>query len=167
MDGVGSKRKHMTSNSTQMTYNVVEYLSKLRITLPFTEVVKIPQQRENILKLLDDPYEREEVVVTSPKQTPGQSTANMRGKIPPFYISIENHDVALHNCLVDTGAMNNIMPLAVMEALGMSCTKYYETMVKVYMQLILEKCQLMEKSRTFMLGLQQPPISLQFSILLW
>jgi hypothetical protein len=57
MDGIGSKRKRMMSNSTQMTYNVVEDLSKLRITLPFTEVVKIPHQRENILKLLDDPFE--------------------------------------------------------------------------------------------------------------
>jgi ribonuclease HI len=132
MDNVGSKRKHLMSNSTQMTYNVVEDLSKLRITFPFTEVVKIPQQRENILKLLDDPSEREEVVVTSPKQSQSQSTAKLRGKIPPFYISIENHDVALHNCLVDTGATNNIMPLAVMEALGMSCTKYYETGESIY-----------------------------------
>jgi hypothetical protein len=46
-----------------MTYNVIEDLIKLRITLPFTEVVKIPHQRENILKLLDDPYERAEVVL--------------------------------------------------------------------------------------------------------
>jgi hypothetical protein len=66
-------------------------------------------------------------VVTSPKQSQSPSTAKMRGKIPPFYISIENHDVALHNCLVDTGVTNNIMPLAVMDALGMSFTKYYET----------------------------------------
>jgi hypothetical protein len=43
----------------------------------------------------------------------------MRGKIPPFYISIENHYIELHNCLVDTNAKNNIMPLAVMEELGM------------------------------------------------
>jgi hypothetical protein len=56
----------------------------------------------------------------------------MRGKIPPFYISIENHDVALRNCLVDTGTTNNIMPLEVMEALGMSCNKYYETGEKIY-----------------------------------
>jgi hypothetical protein len=126
-DNVGSKMKHLTSNSTQMTYNVIEDLCKLRITLPFIEVVKISQQRENILKLLDDPYEREKAVVTSPKQTQNQSTAKLRGKIPPFYISIENHDVSLHNFLVDIGATNNIMPLAVMEALGISFTKYYET----------------------------------------
>jgi hypothetical protein len=75
---------------------------------------------------------KKEVVVTSLKQSQNQSTAKLRGKIPPFYISIENHDVALHNCLVDTGATNNIMPLVVMEALGMNCTKYYETGESIY-----------------------------------
>jgi hypothetical protein len=67
-DGNGTKRKHLVSNSTQMMYNVVEDLSKLRINFPFTEVVKIPQQRQNILKLFDDPSERDEAVITSPKQ---------------------------------------------------------------------------------------------------
>jgi hypothetical protein len=49
-----------------------------------------------------------------------------------LYISIENHDVTLHNYLVDTDATNNIMPLAVMEVLGMSCTEYYETGEIIY-----------------------------------
>jgi hypothetical protein len=35
-DSVGSKKQHLMSSSTQMIYNVVEDLSKLRITLPFT-----------------------------------------------------------------------------------------------------------------------------------
>jgi hypothetical protein len=131
-NSIRSKKKHLMSNSTQIAYNVVEDLSKLRITLLFTEVVKIPQQRENILRLLDDPYEKVEFVVTSPKQSQNKSTVKLRGKIPPFYISIENHDVALHNCLVYTDATNNIMPLEVMEALGMKCTKYYETSEIIY-----------------------------------
>jgi hypothetical protein len=50
----------------------------------------------------------------------------------PFYISIENHVVSLHSCLVDMSATNNIMSLVVMEALGMSCTKYYETVESIY-----------------------------------
>jgi hypothetical protein len=132
INNTGTKKKHLVSNPPQMKYNVVEDLSKLRITLPFTEVVKIPQQRENILRLLDDPSGRMEVIVISPRQSQNTSTIKLRGKVPPFYISIENHDVALHNCLVDTGATNNIMPLAVMEALGMSCTKYYETGEIIY-----------------------------------
>jgi hypothetical protein len=109
-----------------MMCNFMEDLSKLRINFPFMEVVKIPQKRQNILKLLDDPYERVKNVITSPRQSQSPTTAKMRGKIPPFYISIENHDVALHNFLVDTGATNNIMPLSFMEELGMSCTKYHE-----------------------------------------
>jgi hypothetical protein len=122
----------MASSSTQMMYNVMEDLSKLRINMLFMEVVNIPQQRKNILKLLDDPSEIIEVVVTSPKQSQSASTAKLRGKIPPFYISIENHDVALHNYLVDTGAANNIVPLAIMEALSMSFTNYYETSESIY-----------------------------------
>jgi hypothetical protein len=118
---------NQVKNPPQMTYNVIDDLTKLRITLPFMEVVKIPQQRENILKILDEPSHRIEVVASNPKQHQNISTVRPKGKVPPFYITIENHDVVLHNCLIDTGATNNIMPLSVMEALGMSCTKYYET----------------------------------------
>jgi hypothetical protein len=84
------------------------------------------------LNLLDDPFERVEAIITSPKQSQSPSTTKMRGKILSFYISIENHDVTLHNCLVDTGVKNSIIPLIVMEALGMSCTKYYETGERIY-----------------------------------
>jgi hypothetical protein len=115
-----------------MIYNVVDDLSKLRITLPFTEVVKIPQQRENILKLLDEPAKRIEAVIANLKQSQNTSTMKLRGKVPPFYSSIENHDVVLHNCLVDSGSIDNIMPLVVMESLGMSCTKYYEIGERIY-----------------------------------
>jgi hypothetical protein len=132
IDSIGSKKKHPMSKSTQMTYNVVEDLSKLSITLPFTEVVKIPQQRKKKIRLLDAQFEKVEVVISSLKESQNTSTVKLRGKIHPFYISIENHDVALHNCLVDTGEKNNIMPLVVMEALGMNYTKYYETCESIY-----------------------------------
>ena len=49
-----------------------------------------------------------------------------------FYITIENHDVVLHNFLVDSGATNNIIPFSVMEELIMGCTKYYETSESIY-----------------------------------
>jgi hypothetical protein len=127
ISNTGTKKQHLISNPPQIKYNIVEDLSKLRITLPFTKVVKIPQQRENILRLLDDPFGRMEAIVISPKQIQNTTKIKLRGKVPPFYISIENHDVALHNFLVYTDATNNIIPLVVMEALGMSCTKYYET----------------------------------------
>jgi len=94
-----------------MNYNLVDKLSKLKITLPFMEVVKIPQQRENILKILDDTNSRIEVVVTTTRHHQNVSLVRPRGKFPPFYILIEIHDFTLHNCLVDSGETNNKMPL--------------------------------------------------------
>jgi hypothetical protein len=124
---------NQTKTSLQMTYNVVDELTRLWITLPFMEVVKIPQQRENMLNILDDTSlsnPRIEATVINTKQQ--YVPVKPRGKIPPFYISLENHDLKLHNCLVDSGATNNIMPLSIMEALGMECTKYYETGESIY-----------------------------------
>ena len=42
---------------------------------------------------------------------------------PPFYITLTAHDQMLHNCLLDSGASHNLMPKAVMEALGITLTK--------------------------------------------
>jgi hypothetical protein len=49
--------------------------------------VKITQQRENILKLLDEPAIRIEAVSTGPKKIQNTSIIKLRGKVPPFYIS--------------------------------------------------------------------------------
>jgi hypothetical protein len=115
-----------------MTYNVIDDLSKLRIAFPFMEVVKIPQQRENLLRIVDNLDTRMEVAVINSKQQQSYSLTKPRGKFPPFYITIENHDVALHNYLIYSGATNNVVPLSVMQGLGMECTRHYETGESVY-----------------------------------
>ena len=84
MNNTEGKKKIHISSPPQMKYNVVDDSSKLRITLPFTEVVKIHQQRENILKLLDGPAGRIEFVVASPKQSQNTKTIKLRGKVLPF-----------------------------------------------------------------------------------
>jgi len=67
-----------------MTCNVIDDLNKLRITFPFMEVVKILQQRENILKILDEASNRIEVVVTNFGQQQNPTSVKPRGKVPPF-----------------------------------------------------------------------------------
>ena len=44
---------------------------------------------------------------------------------PVFYITMLVHDKMLHNCFLDSGASHNLMPRAVMEALGLAITKPY------------------------------------------
>jgi hypothetical protein len=63
-----------------------------------------------------------EVAFINSKGPQSYSLAKSREKVPLFYITIENHEVMLHNCLIDNGATNNIMPLLVIYSLGMECT---------------------------------------------
>eukprot|EP00253_Pinus_taeda_P030356 PITA_30356 len=44
---------------------------------------------------------------------------------PSFYVSLTTHDKILHNCLLDTGANDNLMPKAVMDELGLDITRPY------------------------------------------
>lgn len=45
--------------------------------------------------------------------------------IPPFYISLLLHDFTLHNCMLDSGASHNLMPLSIMKEINLQITKPY------------------------------------------
>jgi hypothetical protein len=48
------------------------------------------------------------------------------GVVAPFYISLNIHDLILHNTMLDSGASLNLMPKAVMESLGLEVTRPYK-----------------------------------------
>jgi hypothetical protein len=48
------------------------------------------------------------------------------GEVAPFYISLNIHDLILHNDMLDSGASHNLMPKAVMEKLGLEVTRPYK-----------------------------------------
>jgi hypothetical protein len=75
------------------------------------------------LKILEDTNSRIEAVVMNTRKQWNITLVRPRDKVPPFYISLSNQYFKLHNCLVDSGNTNNIMPLSMMEALGMECMK--------------------------------------------
>ena len=35
--------------------------------------------------------------------------------VPPFYVSLKIHDMTLHNAMIDSGALHNLMPKVVMD----------------------------------------------------
>ena len=100
----------------QMDYDIVEDLKKIKATIPLFEMCKVPQQKERLLKALEasdetlptdnQPQEEEEIGETS---IGGKS----KSKHPPLLLTFEifNHNV--HNCLVDSGATVNVMPISV------------------------------------------------------
>jgi hypothetical protein len=48
------------------------------------------------------------------------------GVSSPFYISLNIHDLILHNSVLDSSASHNLMPKEVMEKLGLEVTRPYK-----------------------------------------
>ena len=94
----------------------MEDLKKVKSNVSLFKMCKVPQQKERLLKALEasdeklptnnQPQEEEEIGETS---VGGKS----KSKHPPFLLTFEifNHNV--HNCLVDSGASVNVMPISV------------------------------------------------------
>ena len=47
---------------------------------------------------------------------------------PPFYLSLNVHDMIMHNAMIDFGASHNLMPKGVVEKLGLEDTKPYKNL---------------------------------------
>jgi hypothetical protein len=48
------------------------------------------------------------------------------GDVAPFYISLNIHDLILHNAMLDSGVLHNLMRKEVMEKLGLEVTRPYK-----------------------------------------
>ncbi len=53
----------------------------------------------------------------------GPHVEEVDSSTPPFYISLLIHDFLLHNCIFDSGASHNLMPLSVIKQLNLQVTK--------------------------------------------
>ena len=40
-------------------------------------------------------------------------------EVPPFYLSLNVHDMVVHNSMLDSGASHNLMPKGVVESMGL------------------------------------------------
>ena len=47
-------------------------------------------------------------------------------EVPPFYLSLNVHDMVVHNVMLDSGASHNMMPKGVVEILGLEVTRPYK-----------------------------------------
>ena len=47
-------------------------------------------------------------------------------EVPPFYLSLNVHDMVVHNAMLDSGASHNLMPKGVVEILGLEVTRPYK-----------------------------------------
>ena len=98
----------------KMEYDIVEDIKRAKENISLFEMCNMPQQKEILLKALET---LENLPTDNQPQEEEIGEASVGGKpkckTPPFLLTFEifNHNV--HNCLVDSRASVNVMPLLV------------------------------------------------------
>jgi hypothetical protein len=108
---------------------MVEYLKKLRANISVMDMCRIPQQKDFLLQAMNSvgnpvvtsDLERN-MSSTDPVSKPTMNTCSGGRRenpfVPPFLLTFEVFNQNLHNCLVDSGASSNVMPLDIYNKLG-------------------------------------------------
>ena len=113
-------------------FNFENEFCKVKIPIPFTELIKNPCYKNSVLKIMGSassqvPLDIVNLQEENPKIFIGsnlaEKTKNDASASPLFYITLTIHEQMIHNCLLDSGTSHNLMPKAVMEDVGLSITK--------------------------------------------
>ena len=99
-------------------FSLTRELEKVIIQVPLTKLAKTPTYQKEIVEFINL-KENEGDNVNLQEDKPivvfGPHLEELDSSIPPFYISPLVHDFLLHNCMFDSRASRNIMPLSVMK----------------------------------------------------
>ena len=97
-----------------MGYDIIEYIKKTKAKISLFEMCNLPQEKEKLLKALETP----KIEPRNNNHTEEDiSEASIGGKskyrTPTFLLTFEIFNYNVHNCLVDSGASVNAMPLSI------------------------------------------------------
>jgi hypothetical protein len=112
-----------------MYYNVVEDLKNLKANISVMDICRIPQQKDFLLQALSSVedlttgnVQKKDISSTYLERKPTINTYSEGRKenpfVPPFLLTFKVFNRNLHNCLVDSGASSNVIPLAICNKLG-------------------------------------------------
>jgi hypothetical protein len=96
-------------------------IRKMNMVVPMVEMCKIPSVRKEVLKTLKIQDEAGDPPVILNTMYYG----NRREDNPPFYLSLDINGFRLNNCMLNSGASANVMPLKVMRQIGLRTTRPY------------------------------------------
>lgn len=117
------------AEKVQFGFNLEREIAKIKISVPFNELLKNAEYRGKISKMLEaeETTDSLNLLDDQPSILFGPHVkANEKIDVPPFYISLNFHDKTLHNAMLDTGASHNLMPKVVMDSLGLDITRPYK-----------------------------------------
>jgi len=120
-------------------------LSKFNAPIPLTEIIKIPSMRNKV-----EIFSRVQGKLgVPPILLQANHLRQTNEEYPPFFISMELNDMCLHNCMLDSGALTNVMTLKVMKQLGLEVTRPYGNVCRIDSKAI-GMCGLIEDLEVFL-----------------
>ena len=99
-------------------FNLQSELAKLKISIPFNELLRNKEYKNTITKMIRNQGEAQpdilEVTNDNPTIILGFNIDSMDDEeVPPFYMSLDVHEKVLHNDMLDFGASHNLIPKGV------------------------------------------------------
>jgi hypothetical protein len=125
--------KVITPPITDLTVDLGNWISNEKILVPVSDLLKIPSQKEKLLKAINAPSDK--IIVKNQEKEKEHSedppvvlTRRDRTKEenPPFFVSLEINDQWLHNCMYDSSGLSNIITKGIMQRLGLKVTIPYQ-----------------------------------------
>lgn len=111
---------------SNLGYSIIKDMKKTRANISLYELAELANQRELIVKDFATSSSTSKATSLTKTSSHSQSrasvdlqaivnaaNANSRGSTPPFLLTFEIFNYNVHNCLVDSGASTNVMPLSV------------------------------------------------------
>jgi hypothetical protein len=140
---VVDKLELMSQSRVPTPFSLEGELSKVKIPIPISELMNKDAYRSQVIKVLtiEPDIGMKSLTVRStnhsdtvnltddqPKHLFGPEVdgRDNNGDVAPFYISLNIHDLILHNAMLDSGVSHNLMPKAVMKKLGLEVTRPYK-----------------------------------------
>jgi hypothetical protein len=115
---------------SQSPFKLESEISKIKDSIPFNDLIKNTKYRGHIMKMLKMGEIFDNLNLHDDHHTflfgPRVEADNDNDELPPFYISLNFHDMTLHNTMLDSEASHNLMPKVVMENLGLDITRPYK-----------------------------------------
>jgi hypothetical protein len=111
-------------------FNFESEMAKIKIYVPFNELIKNGEYRNQIIKMLKMEEASDTLNVQDDHPAilfgPRVEESGDVDDVPPFYVSLKIHDMTLHNAMLDSRASHNLMPKVVMDELGLDITRPYK-----------------------------------------
>ena len=115
----------------EIEYNLIDDLKKAKAHISLSELLKIPSMRENLPKSMILNKSRE--VQNNNLETcanPNSQKPSMK-MTPPLLLTFEILNRGIHNCMIDSGASSNVMPVSVCTKLNANGEPYPTQIVQL------------------------------------